>query len=85
MTYNLSAVLQVVDILSNLTFWTLRTLFLLVSSTFTDPESHRKAATEALERLGSQVDRMEVFSARPDDATHASLKDLEECELFVGI
>jgi Domain of unknown function (DUF4062) len=43
------------------------------------------AARQALERLGSQVDGMEVFGARPDDATRASLKDLEECQLFVGI
>lgn len=28
---------------------------------------------------------MEVSGARPDDTTQASLKDLEECELFVGI
>ena len=47
--------------------------------------SHRKTTAEALERLGSQVDRMEVFGARPDGATQASLKDLEESELFVGI
>ncbi|MGC1928890.1 MAG: DUF4062 domain-containing protein [Candidatus Nitrosopolaris sp.] len=56
-----------------------------MSSTFIDLESHRMAATQALERLGSQVDRMEVFGARAYDATQASLKDLEESELFVGI
>lgn len=43
------------------------------------------AAKQALERLGSQVHGMEVFGARADDATQASQKDLEECELFVGI
>jgi hypothetical protein len=56
-----------------------------LSSTFTDLQSHRMAGKQALERLGSRVNRMEVFGARPDDATQASLKDLEECELFVGI
>jgi hypothetical protein len=56
-----------------------------LSSTFTDLESHRNAVTKAIERLGGKVVRMEVFGARPDDATHASLGDLKECDLFVGI
>ena len=56
-----------------------------LSSTFKDLASYRKVTTEALERLGSQIDRMEIFGARADDATQASLKDLEESDLFVGI
>jgi hypothetical protein len=56
-----------------------------LSSTSIDLKFHRVATTDALERLGSQVDRMEVFGARADDPTQASLKDLEKSELFVGI
>jgi hypothetical protein len=56
-----------------------------LSSTSADLKAHRIATTEALERLGSQVDRMEVFGARANDPTQASLKDLEQSELFVGI
>jgi hypothetical protein len=56
-----------------------------LSSTFIDLVAYRKAATEALERLDSQVDRMEVFGARSEDAKQASLHDLEDGQLFVGI
>jgi hypothetical protein len=56
-----------------------------LSSSFVDLVSHREAVTQALEQTGSQVGRMEVFGARPEDPTHASLKDLEESDLFVGI
>jgi tyrosinase len=56
-----------------------------LSSTLVDLDSYRKAATHALERTGSQVGRMEVFGARPEDATRASLRDVEESDLFVGI
>lgn len=58
---------------------------IFLSSTFVDLVPYRKAVTEALERLGSQVDRMEIFGARPEEATGASQRDLEESELFVGI
>jgi HEAT repeat protein len=56
-----------------------------LSSTYTDLIPYRKSATEALERVEGQVDRMEIFGARPEDAKQASLRDLEESDLFVGI
>jgi Flp pilus assembly protein TadD len=56
-----------------------------ISSTYIDLKEHRRAATEALERLGQEVERMEVFGARPYEPTVASLQEVEVCDLFVGI
>ncbi|RJP48460.1 MAG: DUF4062 domain-containing protein, partial [Anaerolineaceae bacterium] len=56
-----------------------------LSSTYTDLIEHRKAAHEALERLGQEVGRMEIFGARNDEATNAALTQLEKCDLVVGI
>ena len=56
-----------------------------LSSTYVDLIAHRRLAIEALERLGQQVDRMEVFGARPEEATTASLNEVVRCDLFVGI
>jgi 8-oxo-dGTP pyrophosphatase MutT (NUDIX family) len=56
-----------------------------LSSTYIDLVEHRKAVIEALERLGQQVERMEVFGARPEEPTAACLSEIDECELFVGI
>ena len=56
-----------------------------LSSTYVDLIAHRRLATEALERLGQQVDRMEVFGARPEEPTSASLDEVDRCDLFIGI
>ena len=56
-----------------------------LSSTYNDLVEHRKAAHDALEQLGLQVDWMEAFGARPVESTKACLDEVEECELFVGI
>jgi hypothetical protein len=56
-----------------------------LSSTYVDLASHRKAAAEAIERLGQQVGRMEVFGARPVEPSAACLAEIDECDLFVGI
>jgi hypothetical protein len=40
-----------------------------LSSTYSDLVDHRKAAAEALERLGQQVGRMEIFGSRPNPKT----------------
>ena len=56
-----------------------------LSSTFLDLIEHRKEAAGALSRLGHHVIGMETFNARTEDPTKASLKEVEECELFVGI
>jgi hypothetical protein len=61
------------------------TMRVFLSSTINDLDSYRKAIIQALERLGGEKLRMEVLGARADDATQASLKALEESDLFVGI
>ncbi len=56
-----------------------------LSSTYVDLVGHRQAATEAIERLGQQVGRMEVFGARPIEPSGVCLSEIEECDLFVGV
>lgn len=56
-----------------------------LSSTYVDLVSHREAAVEAVERLGQQIGRMEVFGARPAEPSKACLTEIDECDLFVGI
>lgn len=56
-----------------------------LSSTYVDLLNHRKAAAEAVERLGQQVGRMEVFGARPEEPSDVCLSEIDECDLFVGI
>ena len=64
---------------------TISPMRVFVSSTFVDLVHHRRAVAEALERLGLGLRRMEFFGARPVDATEASLDEVENSELFVGI
>ena len=56
-----------------------------LSSTYQDLAAHRKAAVEALERLGQQAGRMEVFGARPEEPLTACLAEIDDSDLFVGI
>ncbi|HLL75616.1 MAG TPA: DUF4062 domain-containing protein [Pyrinomonadaceae bacterium] len=56
-----------------------------LSSTYIDLIEHRKLAVEALERLGQEVGRMEVFGARPEEPSKACLSEIEACDVFVGI
>jgi len=56
-----------------------------LSSTYIDLIEHRKLAIEALERLGQEVGRMEVFGARPEEPIKACLSEIEACGIFVGI
>jgi hypothetical protein len=56
-----------------------------ISSTYSDLADHRKAAGDALERLGVQLARMEPSPARPDEPERASPDEVEASELFVGI
>jgi hypothetical protein len=58
---------------------------IFLSSTYVDLIDYRKAAVEALERLGQQVGRMEIFGARPVEPSDACLSEIEDCDLFVGI
>ena len=56
-----------------------------LSSTYVDLIEHRRAAKDALEGLGMQVGRMEVFGARPQEPVAACLSEIEDCDLFIGI
>ena len=56
-----------------------------LSSTYIDLVDYRKAAKEALERLGQQVGGMEVFGARDEEPRAVALAELEKCDLVVGI
>ena len=56
-----------------------------LSSTYTDLIEHRENATGAIERLGQQVGRMEVFGARPEELSITCFEEIEKCDLFVGV
>jgi CheY-like chemotaxis protein len=58
---------------------------IFLSSTYEDLVDHRAKAASAIERLGQQGVRMEVFGARPSHATTACLDEIEKCEAMVGI
>ena len=61
------------------------TMKVFLSSTYLDLIEYRKSAAEALARLGHHVIGMETFNARTEDPTITSLKEVDECELFIGI
>lgn len=56
-----------------------------LSSTYADLADHRRMAAEAVERLGQETSRMEVFGARSTEPVEACLGEIDQCELFVGI
>jgi tetratricopeptide (TPR) repeat protein len=56
-----------------------------LSSTYLDLIEYRKTAKEALERLDQQVGGMELFGARDEEPKRVALKQLEKCDLMVGI
>jgi hypothetical protein len=56
-----------------------------LSSTSVDLAEHRRAVKDGLDRIGERVLRMETFGARPDEPARASLSEVRECDLFVGI
>jgi CheY-like chemotaxis protein len=58
---------------------------IFISSTYRDLIDHRKKTGEAIERLGQQGIRMEVFGARPDGASKVCRDEIDESDIFVGI
>jgi hypothetical protein len=56
-----------------------------LSSTYADLIEHRRCVTDAIERLGHQTGRMEVFGARPEEPSEACVREIDQCDLFVGI
>ena len=56
-----------------------------LSSTFQDLVLHREKAAQAIERLGQQGIRMEVFGARPLEAREVCFEEIETADALVGI
>ena len=56
-----------------------------ISSTYQDLTEYRKKTAEAIERLGQRGVRMEVFGARPENATYVCRSEIGESDIFVGI
>ncbi len=55
-----------------------------ISSTYLDLIEHRKAVVNALRTMGEEVDHMEIFGARNEEPTKASLEELDKCDVLVG-
>lgn len=58
---------------------------IFLSSTYEDLVDHRAKAAQAVERLGQHGIRMEVFGARPGEATAICLDEIDSSDAFVGI
>jgi CheY-like chemotaxis protein len=56
-----------------------------ISSTYQDLIDYRKKTAEALERLGQQGIRMEVFGARPEGAIKVCRDEIDDADVFIGI
>ena len=56
-----------------------------LSSTYEDLATHRHMAAQALERLGQQGIRMEVFGARPSEASTVCFDEIAEADALVGL
>ena len=56
-----------------------------LSSTYIDLIEHRKAVVLAIRTMGEEVDHMEIFGARDEEPTKASLDELDKCDVLVGI
>ena len=56
-----------------------------LSSTYLDLIEHRTAVVNALRTMGEEVDHMEIFGARDEEPTKASLDELDKCDVLVGI
>jgi hypothetical protein len=58
---------------------------IFLSSTYQDLVAHREAAARAIERLGQHSVRMEVFGARPLEATSACLEEISDSDALIGL
>src|SRR5439155_19786328 len=56
-----------------------------LSSTYEDLREYPVKAAQAIERLGQHGVRMEVFGARPGDATGVCREEIEASDAFLGI
>ncbi len=58
---------------------------IFISSTFMDLENHRSAVSDILLRMKLQFSAMEFFGSRTDEAVPACMKEIDECNFFIGI
>jgi hypothetical protein len=58
---------------------------IFLSSTYLDLIEHRKAVVQALRTMGEDVEHMEIFGARDEEPTEASLEELNKCDVLVGV
>jgi CheY-like chemotaxis protein len=58
---------------------------IFLSSTYKDLKDYRIKAAHAIERLGQQGVRMEVFGARPETAKKVCFDEIDSSDAFVGI
>ena len=56
-----------------------------LSSTYLDLIEHRKAVVQTLRTMGEDVEHMEIFGARNEEPTEASLEELDKCDVLVGV
>jgi TolB-like protein len=56
-----------------------------ISSTYEDLKEERKAAAQAFRRLGHQAIAMEDYAASDKRPAHKCLKDVRNCDVYVGI
>jgi CheY-like chemotaxis protein len=63
----------------------LNAMKIFLSSTYQDLIEHRTKAAQAIERLGQHGIRMEVFGARPGEATLVCLDEIDSSDVFVGM
>src|ERR1700730_17603640 len=57
----------------------------VVSATYADLKEHRRAVSDVLARLRQEYRGMEFFGSSSDAATPTSLRELDDCDLFIGI
>ena len=58
---------------------------IFLSSTYLDLIEHRNAVVKALHTMGEEVEHMEIFGARDEEPTDASLEELDKCDVLVGV
>jgi len=58
---------------------------IFVSSTYIDLIEYRKAVERAVNLLDQQFKGMEYFGARDEEPKVAALKNVEQCDVFVGV
>jgi len=58
---------------------------IFLSSTYKDLIPYRKEVLNTLDKLGVAVSGMEVFGARTEKPIETCLREVEKCELFIGV